>query len=267
MLYNLYISYRNGNYNLFGITEQQLQKVIGAYLHGDKEVTIRGSRHIIDGMRSLKIFQHDVERSPEEVSAYYLGNIHFREKGFAHYYLPPETLLKMGKEVTESFIQDREYGELKRGEEINTSPEQPTSQMQNKSQEQKIREELIKSSHEAANSVSSNSPQETITKTQLPFGISGGLFWAIITGVVTAAFFLGTVKYDVDKINLSEQKKALEDTVKIRDNTIKYMRQNSDSALNILSHMPYDQMKLDTLSWRKVQTTIENAGAVLYLNK
>lgn len=269
MQYNLYISYKNGNYNLFGVSEQQLQKIIGAYLHGDKEVTIRGSRHIIDGTRSLRIFQHDVNSTPEESSAYYLGNINYREKGFAHYYLPPETLLKMGKEVTENFIQDREYGELRI--EMNYKTEQPVAQMKNKSQEQEIREQFIKSSYEAANSAPSNPPQETIIKKQLPFGASAELFWGIFIAIVGCAFtlglYFGSNKFDRNLIELSDIKRALEDTIRIREITINHIRHNSDSALNILSHMPYDEMKLDTLSWRKVQTTIEDAGAILYLNK
>jgi hypothetical protein len=99
------------------------------------------------------------------------------------------------------------------------------------------------------------------------YTISSGTFWVVLPIICGVAFFLGTVKYDVDKIILSDQKKALEDTVKSRENTIKYLRHNSDSALNILGHMPYGEMNLDTLSFRKVQTTIENAGAALYLNK
>jgi hypothetical protein len=255
MQYNLYISYKNGNYNLFGISDEQLRKVIHAYLKGEKDVTVRGSRHIIDGTRSLRIFQHDVEGTAQEVSKYYLDNIHFREKGFAHFYLPPDTLLKMGKEVTENFIQDREYGELENTEKMKDT------------REQRLRESFVKSSYEAANSAHPTASTQTMLKTQLPFGMSGGLFWSIITGVIAAAFFLGRIKYDIEKINLSDQNKALADSIKIRDNTIKQIRHNSDSALYILGHMPYQEMQLDTFEFRKVQTTIESAGAALYLNK
>jgi hypothetical protein len=45
------------------------------------------------------------------------------------------------------------------------------------------------------------------------------------------------------------------------------MRFISDSAHQILGHMPYDQMKLDTSEFRKVQSNIEAAGAALYLNE
>jgi hypothetical protein len=101
--------------------------------------------------------------------------------------------------------------------------------------------------------------------------IKNPVFWSVIVPAIGASIYLGTtigtLKYDSDKINLFEQKRALDDTVKVRENTIRFMRHNSDSALNILGHMPYDEMKLDAKSFRKVQTNIENAGAVLYLNK
>ncbi|HKB44393.1 MAG TPA: hypothetical protein VKC90_08380, partial [Chitinophagaceae bacterium] len=99
------------------------------------------------------------------------------------------------------------------------------------------------------------------------YHIGVGTFWVALPLICGFAFFLGTVKYDADKISLSEKNRALEDSVKVRDNAIRDIRNNSDSALNILGHMPYNEMKLDTQEFRKVQTTIENAGGALYLNK
>lgn len=99
------------------------------------------------------------------------------------------------------------------------------------------------------------------------YHIGTGTFWVALPIICGFAYLLGTIKYDADKISLADNKKALQDTVRIRESTIKYLRNNSDSALNILGHMPYNEMKLDTQEFRKVQTTIENAGAVLYLNK
>ena len=56
------------------------------------------------------------------------------------------------------------------------------------------------------------------------------------------------------------------DSLRLQKVDIERMRFVSDSALNILGHMPYDQMKLDTLEFHKVQSNIEAAGAALYLN-
>jgi hypothetical protein len=99
------------------------------------------------------------------------------------------------------------------------------------------------------------------------YHIGSGTFWVALPIICGFAFFLGTIKYDTDKITLSEQKKALADTINVREKAIRDLKHNSDSALNILGHMPYKEMTLDTLSYRKVQTNIESAGAVLYLNK
>lgn len=94
-----------------------------------------------------------------------------------------------------------------------------------------------------------------------------GTFWLAMPIVCGVSYFLGTVKFDSDKIRLHEENRLLSDSIKMNKSTIKYLRKNSDSALNILGHMPYDQMRLDTASFRKVQTNIEQAGAALYLNK
>ena len=97
------------------------------------------------------------------------------------------------------------------------------------------------------------------------------LFWTVIVifiaGSFTLGFYLGNARFDNNLIELSESKRDLQDSLKIKNKLIKSIRHNSDSALNILGHMPYTEMNLDTLSYHKVQTTIENAGAALYLNK
>lgn len=83
----------------------------------------------------------------------------------------------------------------------------------------------------------------------------------------TLGIYFGNNKFDNNLLELSQAKKDLRDSLKAKDNLIQSIRRNSDSALNILGHMPYNEMKLDTTSFRKVQTTIENAGAILFLNK
>lgn len=96
--------------------------------------------------------------------------------------------------------------------------------------------------------------------------MSGGFF--------AFGLYVGTAKFDKNLIDLSDSNRILKsdivllkDTVKARENVIEYMRYVSDSALNILGNMPYQEMGLDSLAFKKVQPTIENAGAALYLNK
>jgi hypothetical protein len=97
------------------------------------------------------------------------------------------------------------------------------------------------------------------------------LFWTAIVVLMGGSFALGfqfgNTKFDNNLIELSQTKKDLQDTIASKEKIIQTIRHNSDSALNILGHMPYNEMKLDTLEFRKVQTNIESAGGVLYLNK
>jgi hypothetical protein len=113
--------------------------------------------------------------------------------------------------------------------------------------------------------------QERQSIIKYPLGLSQELFWtvliALVSGVFALGIYFGSNKFDRNLIELSDTNKELKDIIIARENTINYIRHNSDSALNILDRMHYNEMTLDTLSFRKVQTTIENEGASLYLNK
>jgi hypothetical protein len=100
------------------------------------------------------------------------------------------------------------------------------------------------------------------------------LFWTVLLGIsiplLSATFYvgqlIGNTRYDMSTNAIKETDKLLRDSLKLKKQTIERMRFVSDSALNILGHMPYDQMKLDTSEFHKVQSNIEAAGAALYLN-
>lgn len=100
------------------------------------------------------------------------------------------------------------------------------------------------------------------------------LFWTVLLGIsiplLSATFYvgqlIGNTKYDLSTNEVRETSKLLNDSLKLQRRTIERMRFVSDSALNILGHMPYNQMKLDTSEFHKVQSNIEAAGAALYLN-
>jgi hypothetical protein len=113
--------------------------------------------------------------------------------------------------------------------------------------------------------------QDAPVKIKFPLGLGQELFWPLLIAIIGGAFalghYFGSNKFDRNLIELSEVNRDLRDSIKSRDYAIKYIRNNSDSAHNILGHMPYNEMTLDTASFRKVQTTIENAGAALNLNK
>lgn len=102
--------------------------------------------------------------------------------------------------------------------------------------------------------------------TKLKNNLSIGAILALIGGIFTTGFYVGNTKYDRDKIELSDYNRSLKDSLVGYQKGIEYMRQNSDSAHQILGHMPYNEMNLDTMEFRKVQTQIEEAGKVLHLN-
>lgn len=106
------------------------------------------------------------------------------------------------------------------------------------------------------------------------YTIKHELFWAVLLGVsiplLSATFYvgqlIGNTRFDISTNEIRETNRLLMDSLKLKDRKIERMRFVSDSALNILGHMPYDKMKLDTTEFRNVQSNIESAGAALYLN-
>ena len=100
------------------------------------------------------------------------------------------------------------------------------------------------------------------------------LFWTVLLGLsiplLSATFYFGQLignrRYDMSTNQIIETDRLLKDSLKLQKQTIERMRFVSDSALNILGHMPYNQMKLDTSEFHRVQSNIEAAGAALYLN-
>nr|WP_068891823.1 hypothetical protein [Pedobacter panaciterrae] len=106
------------------------------------------------------------------------------------------------------------------------------------------------------------------------YTIKHELFWAVLLGIsiplLSATFYvgqlIGNTRFDISTNEIRETNRLLIDSLKLKDRKIERMRFVSDSALNILAHMPYDKMKLDTTEFRNVQSNIESAGAALYLN-
>lgn len=115
------------------------------------------------------------------------------------------------------------------------------------------------------------------TTTQLNSGhytIKHELFWTVLLGIaiplLSGTFYvgqlIGNTRYDATTNEIRENNQQLKDSLRRDQMVIERMKHVSDSALNIIGHMPYDQLKLDTAQFHKVQSTIEAAGAALYLN-
>ncbi len=113
MQYNLYIKTGLRTYNIFGSSEAQVAKVVLSYLDGEPDVTLTGKKYFLSEMIELKIFTYEIGEPLDKSVNYYLNNIHFRKqrKGQNGFFLPATTLSKMGKNVTNSFLGDAEYGQ------------------------------------------------------------------------------------------------------------------------------------------------------------
>jgi len=111
MKYNLFISNTNGEFNIFDISENQLQKAINAYLLGLTSLTLSGKTYYFEDIDEFKIYTFEPDGSRQDDLRYYLNNSSFRVENLIGYYLPKSTLAKMGKNVTYEKIGDSAYGE------------------------------------------------------------------------------------------------------------------------------------------------------------
>ena len=111
MNYNLYFSTKTGKFNILNLTEDKLIKVIKAYLEGLDSVTITGDKYILKAVYEFKIFTFEPNGDPIEAIRYLLSNINFHKKTSDGKYLPTTTLATIGKDVTNNFIGDKEFGE------------------------------------------------------------------------------------------------------------------------------------------------------------
>jgi hypothetical protein len=112
MLYNIFINDFSGKFNIFGVPEEKMAKVIEAYLNGENSLTLSGKNYLLIDVSEFRIFCHDEEiEQAEKTIRYYMNNISFHIKTSAGRYLPVRTLKIIGKEVTEKFIGDSAFGE------------------------------------------------------------------------------------------------------------------------------------------------------------
>ena len=112
MIYNVYISYITGSYNILGLSEEKLKKVVNHYLHGDDNFMLAGKKYFLTKVKEFRIFTYESERDFNEVMSHYEKNIHYSRKSYKTRYLPPQTLLMIGKDVTNDYIGDSRFGEL-----------------------------------------------------------------------------------------------------------------------------------------------------------
>jgi hypothetical protein len=125
MKYNLYVRTDSHTYNIFEASEDQLSKLVTAYAHGNSSITLSGRKYPFSGVIELKIFTYQLATPISETTSYYLNNINYRKqrRGQRGYFLPVSTLSKMGKDVTNQFVGDMEYGYKVKPAFSNQSPQ------------------------------------------------------------------------------------------------------------------------------------------------
>lgn len=108
-LYNLYFATQMDTFNIMGLTENKLEKVITAYKGGQTEFTLSGKKYWIDNIHEFLIFTHEHKLDPVAFEKEAKRQGYERISG-GMYYLNPEALEMAGKNVTDEIIGDAEFG-------------------------------------------------------------------------------------------------------------------------------------------------------------
>ena len=124
MLYNLFIQTQNGNYNILGITEQELEKVTNAYKYGKPTFFLKGEKYWISDLFEIQIYtlEHEKYKTGEDVPRV-CKQANLEENDFLTLspWIPKKILERFGKRVTDNFIED-DFGSLKEVSETPTNP-------------------------------------------------------------------------------------------------------------------------------------------------
>jgi hypothetical protein len=139
MLYNILVSGSSGKFNIFGVSEDKMSRLIDAYLDGDDSVTLSGKRYLLNDVSVFRIFCHDeAKEEAEKTIYYYMNNRAFYVNEIIYRYLPVKTLRLIGKEVTEDYIGDQGFGERSK-HEVETKDEESNILLVNESRINELR--------------------------------------------------------------------------------------------------------------------------------
>lgn len=102
--YNLHIRTVLSSYNIWEITEDQLEKVISVYKQGETKFTLSGKQYYFNGLREISIFTSDRTTIRNNQILDTILNM------APVTYLPKQELLSLGIDVTSDKLGDSEYG-------------------------------------------------------------------------------------------------------------------------------------------------------------
>lgn len=113
MNYNLFIKTSSNTYNVLDINESDLSKIIDAYKFGKETFFIKGKMYWLTKLREIQIytFEHAKIKTEKDLMDFCKEHDAF-SRFMSSYWLSNEILEKVGKRVTEQYIND-EYGYFK----------------------------------------------------------------------------------------------------------------------------------------------------------
>ena len=112
MKFNLFIKTATGSFNIWGISKSNLELVLKYFREGKSDFMLNGTKYWLKGVREFKIFTHEQKESPSNFYDRCVFNgVTERNLNRTRYVLPV-FLGQVGKDVTEHYLGNSEYGEL-----------------------------------------------------------------------------------------------------------------------------------------------------------
>ncbi|WP_144885108.1 hypothetical protein [Lacibacter cauensis] len=118
MRYNILIGTKWGKYNILLINGTELDKVLNAYEQGKETIFVKGNRYSFNELMDIQIFQferNEIETADQLLEICRTNNLLSKSFIPGDHWISEEVLKKLGKRVTEHFIED-EFGHKQKQE-------------------------------------------------------------------------------------------------------------------------------------------------------
>lgn len=121
MKYNIYIETMDNTRSLLDVEENIVKKIIIAYKENKEYIFLNGKKFYTYELREFHVYEFDNNNFPtgQDLFNYCKQNYLLDSGYFSDPYVPKKVLEEVGKEVTESFINDEELEEIETSENIN----------------------------------------------------------------------------------------------------------------------------------------------------
>jgi hypothetical protein len=112
-IFNLYFKTQTDDFNILGLPEDKLTKVVTAYKKGLSDITLNGKKYWIGKLSNFQIFTHEVKIEPSICMQQAINGGEALHSFGRNHYLPIKILERLGKNVTDDYIGDTAFGEEK----------------------------------------------------------------------------------------------------------------------------------------------------------